>query len=323
MSIVSTPPPEPASTPDVNADLGFGSVVARESRRRFLNRDGSFNVRREGLDFWASLSPYHDLLTMSWSRFLVLFTLAYLTVNFLFALAYVAVGPAALTGVRETNMTARFLKAFFFSVHTLGTIGYGNVSPATLGANVLVTLESLVGILGIALATGLIFARFSRPVALIIFSRNAVVAPYKGASGFMFRIANQRSNQIIDLKARVLLSRLKQEGTNREREFLMLTLERDRVAFFPLSWTIVHPVNEESPLWGKTRQDLDTSDAEFLVLLSGFDETFSQVVHARSSYKAEEVLFNVRFKSLINSANEDGLLSVNIREIHSLEKLAG
>ena len=323
MTLTNTPPTTSAgSQPDVNADLGFGSVIARESRRRLLNRDGSFNVRRAGLNFWSSLSAYHYLLTLSWTRFLLLFTLAYIVVNLLFASAYVLAGAGALTGVPATDLVHRFLDAFFFSVHTLGTIGYGNISPATLAANVLVTLESLVGILGIALATGLIFARFSRPVAQIIFSRSAIIAPYRQGRAFMFRIANQRSTQIIDLQARVLLSWRKPGSAAMEREFVSLPLERERVVFFPLSWTIVHPIDESSPLFGVSEEMLDAADAEFLILLSGFDETFSQVVHARSSYKADEVTFGARFKNVINPPDEKGVISVNVKDIDSYERLA-
>ncbi|HXI11699.1 MAG TPA: ion channel [Thermoanaerobaculia bacterium] len=314
-----SPPVRGVSRSDSNADLGFGSVVAQQSRTRFLNRDGSFNVRREGLRFFESISLYHTLLTMTWGRFLTLFTLTYLLINALFAIAYVACGPAALAGIpHEMSVGRRTLEAFFFRVDTLVTIGYGNISPSSIAANVIVTVESLVGVLGIALVTGIIFARFARPTAQIIFSDRAVVAPYRGIEGFMFRIANQRSSQIVELEAKLLLTRWK-PGTGRsEREFLQLRLERDRVSFFPLTWTIVHPIDEESPLRGLTQEQIRETEPEFLIMLSGFDETFSQTVHTRSSYRIDEILFGVRFKSLIRSSEGDSL-RVNIREIHDIE----
>lgn len=303
------------------SDLGFGSVVARESTKRFLNRDGSFNVRREGLSVWQSISPYHELLTMSWPRFLALFVAGYLIINALFGLAYVACGPGALSGIDEQAPGPRFARMFFFSVHTLGTIGYGNVSPMSFAANVLVTLESIVGIVGIALATGLSFARFSRPTAQIIFSRNAVVAPYRGLTGFMFRVANQRSTQIVELQGKVFFTRWKEGPAGREREFVQLRLERDSVAFFPLSWTVVHPIDDRSPLRGLSSGDLESSAAEFLVILNGFDETFSQSVHTRSSYKAHEVIFGAKFKSMFLPRAEDDPVRVDIREIDSYERV--
>lgn len=315
--------PQDRSTPPASSappsDLGFGSVVARESTKRFLNRDGSFNVTRQGLSVWQSMSPYHLLLTMSWLRFLALFVVAYLIINALFGLAYLACGPEALSGIDEPAPGSRFARMFFFSVHTLGTIGYGNVSPMSLAANVLVTLESIVGIVGIALATGLSFARFSRPTAQIIFSRNAVIAPYKGMTGFMFRVANQRSTQIVELRGKVFFTRWKEGAAGREREFLQLRLERESVAFFPLSWTLVHPIDDRSPLSGLSSSDLEASVAEFLVILNGFDETFSQNVHTRSSYKAHEVVFGAKFKSMFLPRTDDDLIRVDIRELDSYE----
>lgn len=305
-----------AQPQDPNADLGFGSVVTRESRARLLNRDGSFNVKRRGLPFWQSRSAYHVLLTMSWPRFLALVMAGYLLTNALFAIAYMATGTSGLSGDAAT----RFSSSFFFSVHTLGTIGYGNVSPENFAANVLVTIEAFVGLLGVALVAGIMFARFARPVADIVFSKFAVVGPYRDATAFMFRIANRKSNELVELQAKLLLTR-RREAKDPGRSFVQLRLERDRVSFFPLTWTIVHPIDESSPLYGVDADELRRSDAEFLILLTGFDETFSQNVHARSSYKWGEIVFDARFKNLFEPPDENGVLSVNIREIDEIEKL--
>ena len=301
-------------------DLGFGSVVARENRGRLLNRDGSFSVARSGLGFWTSVNPYHALLTMSWGMYLALASFAYLIVNALFACAYVLCGPGALAGVQEGQVHNEFLRAYFFSVQTLATIGYGHISPSGLPANILVTIESLVGLLGFALVTGLLFARFSRPTARILFSDAAVIAPYRGITAFEFRIANQRNNQIIELGAQVLFSRMEKSDGTDVRRFYELALERRKVAFFPLSWTVVHPIDPSSPLHGLTGNDLRETDAEFLILLTGIDETFSQTVHARSSYKAHEVVWNARFTNIFNRTSGDGPLRVDVSRIHSLEK---
>ena len=302
---------------DLNRDLGFGSVVARESRQRLLNKDGSFNVVREGLSPLASMSLYHDLLMISWPRFLGLIILFYLSVNALFAAAYVACGPGALAGAHAVTLGGRFAESFFFSVHTFATIGYGSLSPHSTAANVLVTMESLVGLLGFALATGILFARFSRPTAQILFSRNALIAPYRGITALQFRIANARSNQIIELEAKVLVSWFKPGKAG--RDFQPLKLEREKVVFFPLSWTIVHPIDESSPLWGITPETLDGCGTEFLILLTGIDETFSQSVHARSSYKTEEVVWGARFANLFNPPTPDGVLSIDIGRLHEIE----
>jgi inward rectifier potassium channel len=311
----------PASQPrqnEVDSDLGFGAVVARESRQRFLNRDGTFNVRREGLRFWESLSAYHYLLTIAWPRFFAFVIATFLALNAFFAALYMLAGEGALSGTHANTLPGRFLEEFFFSVHTLATIGYGTIAPATLTANVIVTLETLVGLVFVAVMAGISFARFSRPVADILFSRSAVIAPYRGGRAFMFRIVNRRSSQLVEVEAKVLLSRRRRDAAS-EREFLSLKLERDRVLFFPLAWTVVHPIDDDSPLRNWTAEDVAGCEAEFLILLNGFDETFSQTVHARSSYKAHEIVWGAKFASMFQPLDEKGTISVDIRKLHDIE----
>jgi inward rectifier potassium channel len=310
----------PEQPQDPNLDLGFGSVVARESRQRLLNRDGTFNVRREGLGYWQALSAYHYLLSISWPRFISYVVAVYVAINTVFAVLYVAAGSHALTGFENEPVPLRLRDAFYFSVHTLATIGYGNIAPVNLTANILVIVESLVGLLGFAVVAGIVFARFARPSAKILFSDRALVAPYRDdKTAFMFRIVNQRSSQLVDLEAKVLLAKRKRGGApGADREFVSLKLERERVVFFPLAWTIVHPIDDFSPLRGMSEEDLLRSDAEFLILLNGFDETFSQIVHTRSSYTAEEVVWGARFRSMFTTL-DDGELAVDIRKLHEFD----
>lgn len=295
-----------AAVGDADRDLGFGAVVGGESRQRLLNQDGSFNVRRRGLGAFEAIAPYHAALTMSWPRFLAVVAAWYLCINLLFALGYLACGVEALQGATSAQMGGDFLRAFWFSIETFATIGYGNIAPVGVPANVLVTVESLVGIMSQALATGLLFARFSRPNAAIAFSRHAVVAPYRDGRAFEFRIANKRSNQLIDVEVRVIFSRIVVRDGRRVRTFAPLGLERDTVAFFPLSWTVVHPIGEESPLAGADDAALRAMDAEFLVLLTGTDDSFSAQVHARSSYKAAEVRWGHRFHDIFERPRGGG-----------------
>lgn len=316
--------PRPAAPPpdDPNLDLGFGSVVARESRRRLLNRDGTFNVRREGLGVLRSLSAYHYLLTLSWPRFLGYVVAGFVGVNALFAALYDLCGPHALTGFTNETESERLIHGFFFSVHTLATIGYGNIVPVTMAANIVVAIESLVGLLGVAMIAGIMFARFARPLAQIKFSRNAVIAPYRDKRALMFRIANMRSNELVELEAKVLLARRRNGGaTAADREFIPLKLERDRVVFFPLAWTIVHPIDDFSPLRGCSPKQLDDVDAEILILLNGFDETFSQTVHTRSSYRAEEIVWDARFRNVFNPPDDDGVVSIDIRKLDEIDRV--
>jgi inward rectifier potassium channel len=302
-------------------DLGFGAIVARESRQRLLNRDGSFNVAREGLRLRDSLNPYHSLLTISWPKFFALVILLYLLVNSLFAFAYVLCGPGALSGESVRGADSEFVRCFFFSVQTLATIGYGHINPVSLAANLIVTFEALVGLLGVALVTGILFARFSRPTARILFSDHAIIAPYHGITAFEFRLTNARRNQIVELSAKMIVALFEGPPDRRTRRFYPLELERDKVAFFPLSWTVVHPINEDSPLWQKTPEELQKMDAEFLILLTGIDETFSQTVHARSSYRHDEIIWNARFGDIFNRPTQTGSLTIDVRRLDLIEKV--
>jgi inward rectifier potassium channel len=303
-------------------DLGFGSVVSSESRHRLLNRDGTFNVRRTGLGFWASLNLYHAFLTTTWPAFLFLMTGSYVLINAAFAGGYLLCGPEALAGAAAGISSVRFLRAFFFSVQTFSTIGYGMITPVGPAANLVVTLEALIGLLWLALTTGLIFARFARPTARILFSKGAVVAPFGSGTALMFRIANARSNQIIDLEATVLLARFEGSGTGRVRRFAPLALERKKVVFFPLAWTIVHPIDGASPLAGLTESDLRESRAEILILLTGTDETFSQPVHARSSYSAEEIVWHARFVDLFDRSGDEHEVTIDVGRLDDVLALS-
>jgi inward rectifier potassium channel len=315
-----------AAEEPANPDLGFGAVVARESKQRLLNRDGTFNTARRGLSYWSSLNLYHTLLTMPWSHFLATITAGYLLINLAFGTIY-ALNAGSLTDAVNTGIASRFWQGFFFSVHTFGTIGYGNVSPVGWFANFVVTLESLLSLLCVALATGILFARFSRPTAKIIFSENALISPYQSGhgqtgQGLMFRLANGRRNELIEVAATVIYAQFEEIDGKPARKFYQLALERPKVTFLSLSWTVVHPINEESPLWQLTAADVSARQAEILILLTGIDETFSQVVHARSSYGAEEIVWQAKFANIYNKPEKDGVVSIDLRRLHEFERLS-
>lgn len=312
-------------------DLGFGTEVARGSKERLLNHDGTFNVVRDDLKgfAWLRSSPYHALLTMSWVKFLGLIAAFNLVTNTIFAVLFWLCGPRALQGppilepyyLGSHDVANEFLRAFFFSVQTLATIGYGHIHPIGLPANILVTIESIIGLAGFAIIAGILFARFSRPTAAIIYSDKAVIAPYRGITAFEFRTANARKNQLIEVQAQVLFTRLAGPKEARRREFIPLELERRRVTFFALSWTIVHPIDEKSPLYGLTEQDLYDCNAEFMILLTGVDETFSQTVHSRSSYKPDEIVWNARFANIFVRSEEHGVQGMDLDRIHDIERV--
>jgi len=298
-------------------DLGFGSVVTEQAGPRFLNRDGSFNVQRDGFGLFSSLNLYHTLLSMRWSKFLGLILLLYFLSNVVFGSLYASFGVAGL--VDTTGSAGNiFLTGFFFSVQTFATIGYGTIHPIGIVPNLLVTVESYYSLLANALITGLVFARFARPTARIVFSDIAVIAPYHDITAFMFRIVNGRSNQLIEVKAQVTLARFVNENGKRVRKFDALTLERRSVTFFPLTWTVVHPIDEGSPLWNCSEEDLRDADAEILILLTATDETFASIVHQRSSYKPDEIRFGYKFVSIYNNKSGERI-SIDVRRLSKVE----
>ncbi|HVT40852.1 MAG TPA: ion channel [Gemmatimonadaceae bacterium] len=323
MSETVQPPGVPGAVPRVEdkGDLGFGAVAATDSRRRLLNRNGTFNVRRVGLGWLEAESPYHSALGMTWPRFLGYVVLVYVSINVVFAAAFLLCGSGALVGAGPNEMGGAYWRAFFFSVETFATIGYGDISPVGFPAHMVMVTESLVALMSQALITGLLFARFSRPTAAIRFSANMVVAPYRGGRALMFRIANRRANEIIDLEARVNCSWIGNDARGTGRRFEQLALERSTVVFFPLSWTLVHPITEESPLWGSGDAELRAQDFEFLILIKGTDETFAQQVHARSSYKAGEIVWGAKFRNVFNPPDEHGILSVDVGRIDEYDRV--
>lgn len=254
---------------------------------------------------------YHHLMDMSWARLMVFIAAAYLTINTLFALAYLAGGDCI-----ENATPGSFHDAFFFSVQTMATIGYGKLVPRTSYANAMVAFEALCGIVGTAMSTGLMFAKFARPTARVLFSRVAVVSERDGVASLMFRMANERGNQIVEASLRVVLSR---NETTREgesvRRFHDLALSRDRNAVFALSWTAIIPITEASALRGETSESLADSDAMLIVSLMGIDETSAQTVHARHVYYPEDLRWNERFVDILDRTPE-GRRRVDYRAFH-------
>jgi inward rectifier potassium channel len=284
--------------------------------RRVINKDGQFTVHRRGTT-WRDFHPYLHLINLSWPRFLVALFIGYLVANCLFAVVYYALGPGQLSGADAPTEWGRFLNDLFFSSHTLSTVGYGNISPHGMSANVLAALEALVGVLSFAVATGLLFGRVSRPSAKIGYSENMVVAPYQDGTSLQFRVVNRRANSLMELEAKVMLMMVDTSGSNAQRTFKLLTLEREKVLFLPLTWTVVHPIDRESPLWGKTPEDLERMQVEVLILIKGYDDTFNQTVLSRHSYRHEEIVWGRKFAPAF-SVDEQGDLVLELKEVGQL-----
>jgi inward rectifier potassium channel len=281
--------------------------------RRVINQDGKFNVHRRGTT-WRDIHPYLHLVNMSWPGFLATLFVGYILINTLFAAAYFALGADQLAGADAPTALGRFLNGFFFSSHTLSTVGYGNIAPKGMGANVLAAFEALVGVLGFAVATGLLFGRVSRPSARIGFSENMLVSPYQDGTSLQFRLVNRRANSLMELEAKVMLMTVEAKDGKLQRGYKLLRLERAQVLFLPLSWTVVHPIDAESPLWGKTAEDLAALQAEVLILIKGYDDTFSQTVLARHSYRHDEILWNRRFAPAF-FVDDEGALVLELKKV--------
>lgn len=297
-------------------DFGLGNKPTGKGYRA-LNKDGSFNVRKVNVPLLYRMNIFHDLVTMSWPRFFGIIFLGYLTVNFLFATAYYFIGIENLTGIRSSDPAEQFMEAFFFSAQTITTLGYGQVAPIGLAENIVAAAESLLGLLSFALATGLMYGRFSKPVSNIIYSEKGVIAPYQSINGFMFRIYNAQKNQLLEVEAEVSLS-LQRENSHL-RDFYSLELERSRVIFFPSIWTIVHPIDENSPLFNLSQKDLKDKDAEFIATVKAYDESSQNMVYSRSSYKAFEISWGEKFRYL--GKMEDDRLIVDVSGINDTEKV--
>ncbi len=300
-------------------DLGFGSKISSQ-RKRMVNKDGSFNVERRSLPFFESLSIYHSLLSISWLKFNLVVLLAYIVVNLFFASLYMLIGVNHLGGISGVTTFEKFLDAFFFSGQTITTVGYGVIHPVGFWASLISLIESMAGLLGFALATGLLYGRFSRPNAKILYSKKAIIAPYKGITAFEFRIANARKNQLIEVEVQVTVSIKESKDINSKRKFYVLNLERNLINFFPLTWTIVHPIDENSPLYGVSETELIDSEAEFIIMIKAFDDTFSQSVHSRTSYLYHEIVWGAKFQN-IYVESELNVTAVDMSKFHGIDKV--
>lgn len=280
-------------SPPSDQDFGLGNKVARKPGTRLINNDGSFNVVRRGR---SVLAPYQNLVEMSWPRFLAVTLLAYVVINLVFAVGFLIIGTDSLSNMSQDDpFWYRALGAFFFSVQTFTTVGYGSLAPMGIAANALAAFVALFGWIALAIVTGLFYARFARPTRMIAFSQNAIIAPYRdGLKSLQFRIANQRDTHLINLHARVVLTWLDDD----RRRFAPLELEREYVPLFPLNWTIVHPITKDSPIHGWTKDDYCSRRSELLIMIEGYDEIFAQSIHTNNSYLHDEIRWNARFQPM-------------------------
>lgn len=289
----------------------------RSQSRRSIIQFGEFKFVRIGLSLFHWSDLYHKLLTISWPRFLGYIGLVFLAVNSLFAMAYLAGGDGI-----ENARPGSFIDAFSFSVQTLATIGYGAMYPKSAYAHLLVTIEVWVGMLTTAMATGLMFARFSRPTARVLFSRIAVICPYQGVPTLMFRVANQRSSWIVEAQVRVSLllpNKVTAEGYSMRR-LCDLKLIRAQTPIMALTWSVMHPIDEDSPLFGIDAETFAQWDSQIIVALTGLDDTLSQTIHTRYIYTPAFIVWNMRFVDVVTTA-ADQTRQVDYTHFHDVTAL--
>ncbi len=286
-----------------------GKPTTRVSRIPGSNQEiVSIGLRRKPLT-----DVYHSLLVAPWRGFFALVLVAYVGANLCFALGYLAIGD----GIEEAR-PGNFADAFFFSVQTMATIGYGKMAPRGIPANVLVTVEALVGLLGLALVTGLVFAKFSRPTARVVFSRHVVITRFDGVPSLLFRMANERGNQIAEAEAHLILLRTERTPEGEEvRRMHELRLRRSHSAFFAFTWLVVHPIDERSPLHGETPESLLKQDVQLLAGVTGLDETLGQTVHARHGWMPADVRWGHHFADVL-SVLPDGRRAIDYRRFHDV-----
>ncbi len=300
-------------------DPGIGEKFNARSGR-VMNKDGSFNVRQAGFDF-RRLHLYQLLIRLSWRNFFLILLVAFALINLLFACIYITLGTGALKTSGDMDPIKPFWQAFFFSLHTLTTVGYGNFYPSGYASNAVAGIEAMIGLLGFAIATGIVYGRFSRPTAKIIYSEHAIIAPYKDGNALMLRIANFRDSLMMEVQADVTWTYVEKVGDQFIRKYFILPLERTTVLYLSLTWTLVHPINEKSPLYGKTPEELKEMQIEIMVKLKGFDEGFGEHVHSRNSYLIDEMVWGARFVSSFH-VDEKGTTILDFDKVGAYEKVS-
>ncbi len=300
-------------------DPGLGSKF-RPGEKRLMNRDGTFNVHKIGAP-GNIRDTYQSLIKMSWAKFFALTFLFITTLNLIFALIYVFIGVEYLVGDKEGDLWQNLSEAFFFSFQTFTTVGYGYISPIGKLANFVSVFESATGLMVFAIITGLLYGRFSRPSTRLLFSKNAIIAPYNDGWALMFRVVNLRKSTLLELEASVALTLHLMKDNEHRRKYYRLNLEINKIEFFPATWTIVHPIDGKSPFSALDLNTLPQEDLEIVIQLKAFDDTFSQQVHSRYSYLGNEVIVGAKFKPA-SRIDANGELIIPLDEFHDYELIA-
>lgn len=297
-------------------NTGFG-VNTSDYGGRFVNKDGRPNIEKKGLAILERMSWFHTMLQMSRLKFFSLVLLFYITVNFLFAVLYYTIGVQHLGGMNATNEIEKFGEAYFFSAQTFTTVGYGRINPTGFITSAVAALEALIGLLSFALATGLLYGRFSKPKAYLRFSHNAVLAPFKDGLAVMMRVAPYKNNNLTDAEAKVTAGLMVEENGKMINKFFQMDLEYKTVNSLTLSWTVVHPITEDSPFYKFTKEDFANTKGEILLFIKAFDDMFSNTVVARTSYTLKELVIGAKFIPMYHRNAEVNTTILDLEKLNS------
>lgn len=313
--------PSAPKPPTSELATGFGEKSA-QSPGRFYRKDGHPNIIRKGVKFFDQLSWYHTMLELPRWKFWVALLSIYITINALFAVIYDVIGVDYLVGVTRGSALQNYIECFFFSTQTFTTVGYGHISPSGLLTSSVASMEAFMGVLSFALATGLFYGRFSRPRSFLKFSDMAIIAPYKKGTAFMFRTAPYKNNHLMDAEVKLTMGiRINRDGEEKN-EFYTLGVEFNKINSLILNWTIVHPINENSPIYGFTLEDLKRVNAEFIVYVKAYDEGFANTVVARTSYSSDEIIEGARFKPMYYASESHNATVLDLNKLNDVERVS-
>jgi inward rectifier potassium channel len=304
-----------------NNDTGFGTS-ATSYGGRFINKDGSFNLRKEGLPLWERLSLFHTMLNMPRWKFISIILIFFHAINLFYTCLYLLLGADQFTGLLAQTGWQRFEELYFFSTETYTTVGYGRVNPIGTAVNFVASIEALSGFLSLAIATGLIYGRFSKPRAYLLFTKHALISPYHDETGFMFRFTSYKEkHNLTNVEVKVSLSLLQPEGDEMIYKFYDLPLERSRVDSLPMNFTVVHPIDGNSPLSGFNFEDMKAADVEIYVLIRAFDDVYSATVQQRTSYTFDEIIFNAKFIPMYRESDDRNTTILELHKLNEYKKL--
>ena len=304
--------------PEINT--GFG-INPSNYGGRFINKEGRANIEKRGISYFEKISWYHTMLLLPRWKFFSIILLFYICINLLFALIYFLIGVESLGQIASASMLKNFAESFFFSTQTFTTVGYGRISPTGFLSSSVASLEALLGLLSFALATGLLYGRFSKPVAYLRFSHNALIAPYKDINALMLRVVPFKNTNLVDAVANVTLGMTIEENGINVNRFYQLDLEFSTVNALTLSWTIVHPITEKSPLYNFTKSDFENIKGEVLVFIKAFDDMFSNIVVSRTSYIFGEIFYGGKFEPMFERAASGEKTVIYIDKLNSFKSV--